>query len=240
MSSITNIQLAEAFARFLTEKRGYVWAAQGELFTPELAAKWTKAGRSVPPGENKATYFTGRCAKWYGRYVDDCSGGIVDAIRLVDPGFGDRTANTFKAQFTEGGPVSTIPEIPGLAVWKSGHIGIYVGGGYVIEFRGTDFGCVKTRLKDRPWTHWGKIRGVEYVNAATSKDEPAPGGPAKAVIVTGGSVNVRSGSGTNYGILTTVHQGDRLTVLGQENDWTQVALSSGKTGWVSDKYLRKE
>jgi hypothetical protein len=159
--SITNTRLVEIFGRFLDEKHGYVWAAQGELYTKELADKWRASERSVPKGEDRATYFTTRCSKGYGRYVDDCSGGIMDVIRQVEPGFGDRSANTFKSQFTEGEPISSIPEIPGLAVWKSGHLGVYVGTDEVIEFRGTDYGCVKTRLQNRSWTHSGKIRGVD-------------------------------------------------------------------------------
>ena len=36
------------------------------------------------------------------------------------------------------GVISTMPEIPGLAVWTKtgGHIGLYMGGGKVIEMRG--------------------------------------------------------------------------------------------------------
>ena len=33
----------------------------------------------------------------------------------------------------ETGPISTIPDVPGLLVWKSGHIGVYIGNGYFIH-----------------------------------------------------------------------------------------------------------
>lgn len=32
---------------------------------------------------------------------------------------------------TEKGNISTIPEIPGLAVWHEGYIGVYIGNGAV-------------------------------------------------------------------------------------------------------------
>lgn len=38
-----------------------------------------------------------------------------------------------------------MPEIPGLMLWKSGHAGVYIGGGYAIEAMGTSKGVVKTR-----------------------------------------------------------------------------------------------
>jgi len=55
-----------------------------------------------------------------------------------------------------------MPEIPGLAVWKDGHIGVYVGGGYVIEASGTSKGVVKTKLTERGFTHWLKIPYISY------------------------------------------------------------------------------
>ena len=48
----------------------------------------------------------------------------------------DIGADTMYANATEKGTIDTIPEIPGLAVWHEGHIGIYIGGGKVIEAMG--------------------------------------------------------------------------------------------------------
>ena len=47
-------------------------------------------------------------------------------------------------QGTDYGTVSSMPEIPGLMLWKSGHAGVYIGGGYAIEAMGTRKGVVKT------------------------------------------------------------------------------------------------
>ena len=47
-----------------------------------------------------------------------------------------------------------LPEVPGIALRSDGHVGVYVGGGYAVEERGFNYGCVKTRVKDRKWTHW--------------------------------------------------------------------------------------
>ena len=42
-----------------------------------------------------------------------------------------------------------MPETPELAVWRSGHIGVYVGNGEVIEAMGTAYGVVHTHLAER-------------------------------------------------------------------------------------------
>lgn len=70
----------------------------------------------------------------------------------------------------ETGAISTIPDIPGLVVWKSGHIGVYIGGGYTIEMRGFAYDCVKRKVTDGPWTKWGRLPAsmLEYT------DMPAP------------------------------------------------------------------
>lgn len=70
-----------------------------------------------------------------------------------------------KSQGMDWGVIGTIPEIPGIAVRFDGHVGVYIGNGYVVEERGFAYGCVKTRLKDRKWTHWYKLPFINYVAA---------------------------------------------------------------------------
>lgn len=54
--------------------------------------------------------------------------------------------------------------------------------------------------------------------------------------VTGWRVNVRSGPGTQYRILTIVSQGAQLPYTAQaENGWYAV-LAGGESGWISGKY----
>lgn len=61
----------------------------------------------------------------------------------------------------------------------------------------------------------------------------------KCVEITGGSVNVRSGAGTQHEIITRVHKGDlcvwRATAA---NGWHAVILPGGREGWVSPKYSK--
>lgn len=110
-----------------------------------------------------------------GRRVFDCV-GLIKCFLWHDYGPGntsyygktapDINADQMYARATDKGPISTIPEIPGLLVWQQGHIGIYIGGGQVIEATakrwGSVGGCVvKSQFKDKSaamyrgtWTHW--------------------------------------------------------------------------------------
>jgi LysM repeat protein len=145
------------------DRWGYVLGGQGELYTEVLAKKWASIKRSG----KTSVYFLTSAKQWYSppRRIVDCSGLIVQAFRTFVPDYTDRSANTFKAQFTMSGAISAIPETAGLAVWKNGHIGIYLGNGKVCESRGVAYGVVISDLKTQKWTHYGKLKGVEYDNA---------------------------------------------------------------------------
>lgn len=142
------------------DRWGYVLGGQGELYTEELAKKWASQKRSG----KTSVYFLTSAKQWYTppRRIVDCSGLIVQAFRARIPDYSDRTANTFKAQFTKSGAIGAISETAGLAVCKDGHIGIYLGNGKVCESRGVAYGVVISDLKTQKWTHYGKLKGVEY------------------------------------------------------------------------------
>jgi len=80
-----------------------------------------------------------------------------------------------KAWGMEWGGINSLPDEEGIAVRMAGHVGIYVGGGEVAEWRGFAYGCVITRLKDRPWLHWYRLPWTEYT-APGEKPSAMPGG----------------------------------------------------------------
>jgi GH25 family lysozyme M1 (1,4-beta-N-acetylmuramidase) len=53
----------------------------------------------------------------------------------------DVSANGMIKLCKQTGPIKTIPDEPGLVVWKDGHIGVYVGGGYTVEMKGFNYDC---------------------------------------------------------------------------------------------------
>ena len=88
-----------------------------------------------------------------------------DEIEYGTNGMPDIGADTMYANAEESGTIDTIPEIPGLAVWHEGHIGIYIGNGQVIHASGTKVGVVQTPIGNSGWTHWLKIPYITYYDS---------------------------------------------------------------------------
>ena len=115
-----------------------------------------------------------------GRIVTDCSGLIKGFMMTRDNGqivytpSLDLGANGYYNNAKEKGTIKTMPDIPGLAVWKEGHIGVYIGNGEVIEARGFDYGVQKYKLSDRPYTKWLKVPGLEYNSLPVPSPQPVP------------------------------------------------------------------
>lgn len=106
----------------------------------------------------------------YGQKVHDCVGLIKGYLwsetvnsSPVYNAMQDKDVSGMKANCTETGNTKSIPELPGVLVFMPGHVGVYIGNGEVIEARGHAYGVVKTKLKDRPWTEWGKLNWIKYI-----------------------------------------------------------------------------
>ena len=74
----------------------------------------------------------------------------------------DIGANSMYHNATVTGAIDTMPDTPGLAVWMEGHIGVYIGGGEVIEASSTQRGVVKTQLEGRGWSKWLEVPYINY------------------------------------------------------------------------------
>lgn len=105
--------------------------------------------------------------------------GVIESIgtgktytnRYGANGCPDKSANGMfsyaKSKGMDWGTIGTMPEIVGLALHKEGHVGYYIGGGYAVEWRGFSYGCVKTKVSSRGWTHWYKLPFIQYTNETT-------------------------------------------------------------------------
>ena len=156
---------------------GYVYGGYGQVCTKQYLDQQA----SLYPGNNEAGGEMRQVGeKWLGNRVCDCIGLIksymwynsdTGEITVGSNNFQDCNATSIWNYTKESGDISTMPDIPGLAVWMPGHIGVYVGYGYVIEAQGTAYGVVKTELKGRGWTKWLKIPNIKYVNKAIRNNE---------------------------------------------------------------------
>ena len=145
---------------------GYVWGTYGNVLTESLL---TYKVSQYPDGVGNHEDIIR--ANWLGGRTADCV-GLIKGYGWLSPetmtidygthGMPDIGANQMYYNARESGPISTMPDIPGLAVWHEGHIGVYIGGGQVVEAMGTRYGVVKTELAGRGWTHWLKIPYINY------------------------------------------------------------------------------
>jgi hypothetical protein len=58
------------------------------------------------------------------------------------------------------------------------------------------------------------------------------------VAVTWTSVNIRSGAGNEFPIVTMAKKGDKLSILGEYGDWFNVRLENGQEGWINNRSVK--
>ena len=98
-----------------------------------------------------------------------------------------------------------------------------------LDVIGSSNGWYKIELSNGK-TGWVSGDYVSVGNSSTSTEK-------KKGTVTTDTLNVRSGAGTNYSVISKVHKGDTVNIIGSSNGWYKIELSNGKTGWVSSDYV---
>ena len=146
---------------------GYVWGTYGDVLTDSLFAYKLE---QYPDGVGEYEDFIRN--HWLGGRTTDCVGLIkgygwynpdTKTIEYGANGMPDIGADQMYRNAEVSGFMDTMPDIPGLAVWKSGHIGVYIGNGEVIEAMGTKYGVIKTKLSERGWKAWLEIPYISYI-----------------------------------------------------------------------------
>lgn len=169
--SKTNIGLVNFCKQALNSGTGYVYGTLGQICTKSLL---DYCASRYPSNHLAGGQMRKVGNKWLGKRVTDCIGLLK--YYVMSDGYGknphymsryDQSANGAFNSASEKGPISTLPEIPGICLHMNGHFGVYIGNGEVIEARGTYYGVVKTQLKNRPWTHWFKSPWIEYISNQT-------------------------------------------------------------------------
>lgn len=336
MSLKSNKGLVLYAHKALTEDWVYWYGTTGKLCTESLLASKKRQYPAHYTEDRMATY---RRHIAEGRMCADCINLIkgymwLDEVsgvqKYASNGCPDTNADGMFAKAKEKGDIATMPDIPGLIVRFSGHAGVYVGNGMVIEARGFKYGVVLTELKKRPWTHWYKLHCMPYdanltentnvsllgtrtlrrgmkgedvrrmqelleadhiyleqygadgdygeetekavrlfqvkyglkadgiygamthamLMAVSNPDDEddagdndiapaqpqAPSQAAKKALVTGNTVRIRKGPGTQYDTMSFATRGMALDIVGQdESGWLNVNMG-GALGWIGPKY----
>lgn len=146
----------------------YWWGTFGQTANAGLLA----AKRQQYPGYYTASDFSSQ----YGQKVHDCVGLIKGYLWCDTPdsepiykAAQDVAVSGLYMGCTKSGSIDTMPNIPGVCVFmrNMGHVGVYIGGGYVIEASGHAMGVVQTKLAGRGWGLWGTPRWINYEATAT-------------------------------------------------------------------------
>lgn len=170
----TNHGLARHAKKALADKTKYMWGgiyrpitdSYVDMLAKMYPAQYTSARKqllkALPDGYYgvdcvgliKSYYWSGKAnggagSPYYGKagYPDVNAHGMYNAAKIK-------------------GKIGTLPEIEGIVLYCKSrpHVGVYIGGGEVIEStlgsRGD--GVVKTKLKDFGWEYWCKCPYIEY------------------------------------------------------------------------------
>jgi uncharacterized protein YgiM (DUF1202 family) len=111
----------------------------------------------------------------------------------------------------------------------------------ILESQG---GWYKVKLSNGT-TGWGS---GDYIRTGTQSSTPAPTpevapAPVESAsgtgTITASALNIRSGAGTGYSVVTKAYRGQAVELLASQNGWYKVKLSNGTTGWASGSYVTK-
>ena len=224
--------LISKFRYALDNDWGYICGQAGD--------KWTQKKQDAATREQTKKYGQ----KWVGHYVADCSGLFSWAFKQLGGYMYHGSDTMFRKYTTANGTLKDGKRTdgqemkPGTAVfvWKEsdkkyGHVGLYIGDGWVIEAASTQSGVIKTKASNKKWTHWGQLKDVNY-----GGDQPVPEGYA---VVTGVRVALRSAPSTSASVIVRVDTGKQVKLEEPPpSDWDYVSYQ-GKTGWMMKKFLKE-
>ena len=167
---LTNKDLADFCLNKATHVSSkYMWGDYGRTITNTTIDQKAK--------QYPTRYSAGRIAElkkctngyWIGC---DCA-GLIKWFLWTDKGAHDIRYNSKTDRNTGGlwncatsrGTIDTLPEVPGIILYKTGHVGVYIGDGNAVECTLGSYGdgIVQSKVSGRGWTHWLTIPDIQYV-----------------------------------------------------------------------------
>ncbi len=175
--ALTAQGLVEYAKRCKTTPHIYVWDANGEYITDELL---DMLSAKYPDWYTPERLSVRRQLANRGIRGWDCIGMIKsyvwgDYSQINSSGYSlesDFCTRTLIEEKLVKGDIETLPEKPGLVLWKKGHVGVYIGDGQVIECTTRAFdnpnkfdliGGVQQRpITNCAWECWLEYPGINY------------------------------------------------------------------------------
>lgn len=144
----------KGLVEFCRSKLGtpYVYGAKGEILTEEKIQILKRQN----PGTYTSTYVN-KARKFIGQQCTDCSGLLSWYTGML------RGSWNYHDTADEVLPIGSLNEsMLGWALWKPGHIGVYIGNGRCIEAKGINYGTVETAVSDTAWKKVLKLCDIDY------------------------------------------------------------------------------
>ncbi len=242
-------------------------AKAGEAAGPEVVVKGSVVNIRSGPGTNHPVLgqvkqgerlaATSKAGDWYAVRLPDGKQGWIAGWLVTALGSPLSNSSGSTGQSPGGQPAQQVKEGSGFdgrqAVVKGSVVNVRSG-------PGTNYPVIsQVKVNDRlpvlgKTGEWYKV-GLAAGNSGwiagwlvEIKNLPAPqegsGNRPQAgdsrLVVKGDGVNIRSGPGTNHGILTQVSRGARLPVLDRQADWYKIQLPGGGSGWIVAWYVAEE
>lgn len=145
---------AAGLVAFCESKIGtpYVYGAKGEVLTEERLQILAKQNPSM-----YTSSYMAKARQFIGQRCTDCSGLISWYTGIV------RGSYNYHDTADERVAIGALDEsMIGWALWKPGHIGVYVGNGYCIEAKGINYGTIKSQVGATAWQKILKLCDIDY------------------------------------------------------------------------------
>lgn len=220
--------------RAVKEKWWYVWGTYGNLLDERLMEIKIK---QYPRYNNEALH-----RPHLGQTVSDCVGLIKGYCMWVDRL--DKPLYRAELDYNTGmmynaaeirGSIGTIPDKPGICVYMQGHVGVYIGDGWVIECAGGK-GAIRTPLSgpgSTRWTAWFECPFIDYAQKSKPK-------PASTLPKVGDTVRIRKGAGPwGGGRLAAWVYRDSFTVMEVSGARAVIGKNGQVTAAINIKNLQK-
>ena len=221
---------------------GYCWGADGQTCSP--AVRRELAGRTS--NTETKNNLLGLCAKWDGKKIWDCSGLFRGAWRTLLKYRSGGATGIYNKWCSMTGTIGTLPDEPGIAVFRGApsnmeHIGLYIGGGEVIDARSSAKGVVRGTLESYGrWKYWGRLEDVDY-----SENEAES--PATNKVKWSATVRTKTGNGISLwdtplksASVQRVPEGAKVDVLYEAENGFVLAFYDGVLGYADAGYLVRE
>lgn len=154
------MKTGKGLADYAVSKIGipYFYGCKMELLTTDLMNRLHKSYPSMVTSKymNKAVK-----NKQLLKINTDCS-GLIGAFREKHLGSAQLYSTAYKRM-----PISEVKNFaPGVVLWKSGHVGVYIGmeNGVpmCVEAKGIDYGVIKSRVASTAWVYGLTFKDLDY------------------------------------------------------------------------------